>query len=220
VTKIFQSQFSSDVALSFQGGLHYSSFWGADADSLVQQGTLRNLFSGRKLFLTTGGAESVYRLGKRLPDGTMIGARGPYGLLAQVLNTPLHTWFVEAYQKRYGAFTSVGAYQTANGVLALKAAFDKAYAAKGGKGQVSPTEVIPVLKGLEYEGITSKVKMARAGGHQAVMEMGFGISKWDDAKGQMTLTNVRFYRPECIEPPEGIKSEEWIASGMNGAKCP
>jgi len=27
------------------------------------------------------------------------------------------------------------------------------------------------------------------------------------------------YPAECVNPPEGVKSEEWIKGGFKGAKC-
>ena len=218
-TKIFQAEFSSEVsALSLsKDELIMSSFWGADVDSFVQQASLRNLLADKKLFLTTGAAEGIYRIGSRMPNGVIVGARGPYGVFAADNTTPLHTWFVTEYEKRYGPITSVATYQSANGILALKAAYDKASRTK--KSNISTADAIAALKGLTYDGITSKVTMARSGGHQAVMEMGYGVTKWDESRKKITLTNVKFYSPECIQPPDGISSDNWIAGGMKGAKC-
>ena len=30
---------------------------------------------------------------------------------------------------------------------------------------------------------------------------------------------VKFYPAECVNPPEGVKSVDWINGGMKGAKC-
>jgi len=32
--------------------------------------------------------------------------------------------------------------------------------------------------------------------------------------GRVTLTNIKYYRPEQISPPDGMKSVDWIRSGF------
>jgi hypothetical protein len=33
-------------------------------------------------------------------------------------------------------------------------------------------------------------------------------------KGQLTVTNVKRYPADMVNPPEGVKSADWIASGF------
>ena len=33
------------------------------------------------------------------------------------------------------------------------------------------------------------------------------------------MVDVVRYPAECVNPPEGVKSEEWIKGGFKGAKC-
>jgi branched-chain amino acid transport system substrate-binding protein len=54
--------------------------------------------------------------------------------------------------------------------------------------------------------------MALGKGHQAIMETAYGQTKV--VKGQMTVTNVRRFPAEKVNPPEGVKSADWIASGF------
>ena len=56
-------------------------------------------------------------------------------------------------------------------------------------------------------------------GQQAIHGSAYGISKWDADKGEVTLTDVISYPAECVNPPEGVKSIDWIKDGMKGAKC-
>ena len=63
------------------------------------------------------------------------------------------------------------------------------------------------------------VNLRLGNGHQAVHAVGYGLTKWDKAKGEPTITDVKFYGADCIYPPAGKKSEDWINAGMPGAKC-
>jgi branched-chain amino acid transport system substrate-binding protein len=156
----------------------------------------------------------MFRMGKSIPDGSIIGARGPYGVYAHT--TPLNTWFRQEYQKRFNTPPIYAAYVYAQAFLATKLAYEKA--AAGGKWP-SQDDVISKLEHLEFEAIGSNVKMALGKGHQAVSEAAVGRFKWDEGKQNATLVDVKYYPPECATPPEGAKSVDWIAGGMPGAKC-
>ena len=54
--------------------------------------------------------------------------------------------------------------------------------------------------------------MSLGKGHQAVQGTAYGTTKL--VKGQITLTNVKSYPAEKVNPPEGVKSEDWIKSGF------
>jgi branched-chain amino acid transport system substrate-binding protein len=53
--------------------------------------------------------------------------------------------------------------------------------------------------------------MVNGKGHQAIMEMVYGMSKV--VGGKMTVTNVKRYPAEIVTPPDGVKSADWIAAG-------
>jgi len=75
------------------------------------------------------------------------------------------------------------------------------------------------MKNLVYEGPAGTVKMALANGHQAILDTAYGRYKYDKASGQATITDVKRYKAECVNPPEGVKSLDWIQSGFKGAQC-
>ena len=54
--------------------------------------------------------------------------------------------------------------------------------------------------------------MALGKGHQAITETVYGQTRL--VKGQMTMVKVKRYPAEQVNPPEGIKSADWIASGF------
>ena len=216
--KIFAGQYGSEIsALSLDDAeLIHSSFWDGDLEGFIFQATPRGLFQKKKVVFTVGGT-AAYRLGKRLPDGLILGARGPYGILVRDRKTPLNEWFINTYKDRYGTFPSGPAYQYAQAVLATKIAYDNAAAAAG--GFPSQDQVIASFEGMEFESFSTTVKMAIGNGHQAVTENVYGITKWNDELAEPGVTDVKFYPAECVMPPEGQTSVEWIENGMPGAKC-
>ncbi len=216
--KIFAGQYGTEIsALSLdKSELVHSSFWGGDLEAFIFQGAARGLFKKKKVVLTVGGT-AAYRLGKKMPEGIVLGARGPYGILVRDRKTALNTWFINAYKDRYAAFPSGPAYQYAQGILAAKIAYDKAQ----GKAGAFPNQdqVMASLTGLEFESFSTSVKMSLGKGHQAVTENGYGLTSYDSNAGEPSVKNVKFFPAECVMPPEGMSSVDWIKGGMKGAKC-
>ena len=216
--KIFQGQYSTEISalLLDKAELIHTSLWDGDLESFVFQGQTRGLFKKKKVIFTVA-ETSVYRLGKRMPDGLVVGARGPYGAIVRDRPSALNKWFIAAYKDRFGQYPSGPSYQYGQAVLAVKIAYDAA--AKKAGGFPTQDQVIEALKGAEFESFSTSVKMALGDGHQAITENGYGITKWDANAGELKLEKVKFYPAQCVNPPEGVKSEEWIKAGMKGAKC-
>lgn len=209
--KIFAGQYGSEISalLTNKSDVVHSSFWGGDMEALILQGGGRGLFTNSKVVLTVGDT-AVERLGKQIADGTVIGARGPYGLLAP--QNALNDWFTKAYQDKFGSLPVGPSYQTAQALLALKAAADKA-------GSTNAEDVSAALAGLTFEAPSGTIQMSLANGHQAIAGISYGTYKFDEASGKGTLVNIKEYPAECVNPPEGVKSINWIAGGLEGAKC-
>jgi branched-chain amino acid transport system substrate-binding protein len=54
--------------------------------------------------------------------------------------------------------------------------------------------------------------MALGKGHQGIQGTAYGMTKV--VGGKLTIINVTRYSPELVNPPEGVKSEDWIRSGF------
>jgi len=117
--KIFAGQYGSEIsAMSLdKADLVHSSFWGGDLEAFIFQGAARGLFKKKTGVLTVGGT-AAYRLGKKLPNGLVLGARGPYGILVKDRDTALNQWFVNTYKNIYGIYPSGPAYQYGQAILA------------------------------------------------------------------------------------------------------
>ena len=212
--KIFAGQYGSEIsAMSLdKADLIHTSFWGGDLEAFIFQGNARGLFK-QKIGVFTVGGTAAYRLGKKLPDGLVLGARGPYGILVRDRDSALNQWFVSTYKNLYGTYPSGPAYQYGQAILAAKIAYDKA-------GSDASDEALgDALRGITFESFSTTVEMSLGGGHQAVTENGYGITKYDDENGENVVGDVKFYPGSCIMPPEGVNSVDWIKGGMKGAKC-
>ncbi len=209
--RIYAGQYGSEVSalLTNRPNVVHSSFWGGDMEAFIIQGQGRGLFDRASVVLTTG-ETAMHRLGAQMPEGTIIGARGPHGDLAP--ESELNTWFRDAYFERFGTLPTYPAYKMAQALLGLKSAADLA-------GTIERDAVIDALRGLEWEGPSGTVTMALAGGHQAIQDTAYGTYHFDPETGTSSLLNIIRYDAECVNPPAGVPSLEWIESGFEGASC-
>ena len=209
--KIYAGQYGSEISalLTSTPDVVHSSFWGGDLEAFIIQGSARGVFERSKVVLTTG-ETAMHRLGAQMPDGTIIGARGPHGDLAP--ESELNTWFRKAYFDRFGTLPTYPSYKMAQALLGVKAAADKA-------GSSDQDAIIGSLKGLEWEGPSGTVSMALANGHQAIQDTAYGTYHYDKDTGSATLVDIIRFPAECVNPPAGAISIDWINGGFEGATC-
>jgi len=208
--KLGAGQYGTEVSAVLGSGAEIvqNSLWGGDLEAFILQAAPRGLLARMPNIMITG--ETVLeRLGDQLPDGTMIGARGPNGPFAPP--TTLNKWFQKAFKDRFGVAPVYASYHMATAFLGAKAAYEKAQAAN--KVQ-EPTidQLIGSFERLKFESVAGTVDMALGKGHQAVQHVPYGTVKKID--GKITLTNIKYYPPEQISPPDGVKSIDWIRSGF------
>jgi branched-chain amino acid transport system substrate-binding protein len=216
--KLGAGEYGAEISslLSTPADIVYTTFWGGDADAFALQAKGRGLGARSQIAMSMG-AGVIDGLGENTPTGIVVGARGPYSYFAG--NTPLAKWFAATYRQTYGRTPPFGAYGAAQGVLGMKAAFDKAAAGKPGLPKTE--DVIAALRNSEFDSPSGfKVKMALANGHQAIQPTAYGTyTGWDKEKNLPIITDVKYYAAECVNPPAGVTSPEWIKSGLKGAKC-
>ena len=94
-------------------------------------------------------------------------------------------------------------------------AVDKAATAK--KGKPGTDEIIAAFEGIEFDAPSGKVRMALGKGHQAVQEMVYGQYTYKNGKPE--VYNVKRYPAECVNPPDGMTSSEWIKSSLKKTEC-
>jgi len=215
--KLFAGQYSTEITTLLASGADavHSSFWGGDLESFILQASQRGLFKKQKFVMTTADT-TLFRLGQKIPDGMIVGARGPWGIFAH--DTELNRWFRQNYTDRYGTPPVYPAYQMVISLLGMKLAYDKAHAANPKAGI---DDVIKSFEHLEYEAFGTKIQMALGNGHQGIHETAYGTSKFDKKTNEPKIENVVYYPAECVNAPVNVKSTDWIKGGMKGAKnCP
>lgn len=212
--KLLAGQYGAEISALLQSNADvvHSSFWGGDTEALILQGAPRGLFEKSTVVLTAG-EPTLVRLGTQVPEGTVIGARGPFGPFAP--DSDLNKWLRTSYEERYAVAPSYPAYKMVQAILGVKAAWEKAQGANGDK-RPSPDQVIAAFENLKFEGPGGPVEMSLGKGHQAVQGTAYGVTR--NEGGKVTVTDVQRYEPSRVNPPEGVKSEEWIKSGFKTAR--
>ena len=208
--KLFAGQYNAEISSLLGSGADviHSSFWDGDLEALILQASPRGLMDKSMTVLTTG-ETTMHKLAAQIPDGTVLGARGPFGPYAP--DNAYNRWFSKGYEARFQAPPNYASYQMAQAILGVKAAWDKAMAANGGK-RPSNEEVGAALEHMSFEGPGGPVRMAIGKGHQAIMETAYGMTK--RVGGKLTMVNVKRYPAETVNPPEGVKSADWIKGGF------
>jgi branched-chain amino acid transport system substrate-binding protein len=208
--KLGAGQYGTEISALLGSGaeLVQNSLWGGDLEAYIMQSAPRGLLAKAPNVMITG--ETVLeRLPDQIPDGTIIGARGPNGPFAPP--TPLNKWFAKAYQDKFGITAVYASYHMATAFFGVKAAYEKAQAAGKGK-EPGIDDIIKAFEYLKFESPAGSVDMALGKGHQAVQHVPYGTVR--KVGGKLTLTNVKYYPPDQISPPEGVKSLDWIRSGF------
>jgi branched-chain amino acid transport system substrate-binding protein len=207
--KLFAGQFGAEITALLGSGAEviHSSMWGGDLEGLVLQGAQRGLFEKHKVILSAG-EPAINRLGTRIPDGTIIGARGPFGPFAP--DTELARWLKTSYQDRYQVPPNYASFKMAQAILGVKAAYEQAK----GTGATVPEQdkIIASLENLTFEAPGGRVKMALGKGHQAIMDAAVGTTKVEGR--QLKIVDMVRYPAEKVNPRDGVKSEAWIKSGL------
>jgi branched-chain amino acid transport system substrate-binding protein len=205
--KLMAGQFGAEITTLLGSGAEvvHSSLWGGDLEGLVLQGAPRGLFEKHKVILSAG-EPAINRLGTRIPEGTIIGARGPFGPFAP--DSEVARWLKAAYQDRYQVPPNYASFKMAQAILGVKAAYEKA---KPGDA-FDQERIIAALENLTFEGPGGAVKMSLGKGHQAVMDAAVGTTKNDGS--QLKVVDITRYPADKVNPPDGIKSEAWIRSSL------
>jgi branched-chain amino acid transport system substrate-binding protein len=214
--KLFAGEYGAEIStlLTSKSQVVHTSFWDGDLESFVYQSQARGL-SKRMPILGTAVESVIWRLKDKLPDGTIVGARGANGPLAP--DNELNKWFKQIYMDRYNSPPNYPAYQMALSILGLKVAWDKAQKAKGAKP--STDDVVTAFEGISFDAPSGPVRMALGKGHQGIQDTAYGIYKWNKQKRESEVVDIMRFPAECVNPPAGENADDWIKGGMKGAKC-
>ncbi len=215
--KFGAGQYGTEVSVlaGKQADITYSSLWGGDLQSFILQGASRGLFKDTTLVLSA--ADHVLPgLLDKMPDGSIIGARGAYGILSA--KSPLNDWFQSSYQAMYKTLPVQASYRMTQAFMGVKLAVERAMAKNGGK-KPTPEQIADALRSSTFETPGGQIRMALGGGQQAIQGTAIGKTKYDAASKRVLAVDVQTFTAECVNPPAGVKSLDWIKAGFSGAKC-
>ena len=198
-----------------QADILYSSLWGGDLQAFILQAGARGALKDTTLVLSAADHVMPGLLDK-VPDGTILGARGQYGILSS--KTPLNDWFQATYQSAHNAAPVQASYRVTQALMGLKLAVERAMAKNGGK-KPSSEEMADALRGSSWESPGGPIRMALGNGHQAIQNTAIGRTKYDAAAKRIIAVDVQTFNAECVNPPANMKSLDWIKANFVGAKC-
>jgi len=185
----------------------FSTSWGGELDTFVRQAAERRLFE-RSLFVLPLAESSLERVGKTLPEGVIVGARGDHWFLHPTAkDTERLKGFVTEYRKRYGLYPIYPTFHMAQALFALEAAYGKAIAANGGAWP-SREQLMDTLRGLEFDHLTGRMKIREDG--QGLEPMLIGLSKHVPEFPFPVLDQMVLFPPELVMNPMGTKGLEWV----------
>lgn len=186
----------------------FNSSWGGDLDTFIQQAAQRGVLT-KSTYVLPLGESSLERLGAALPAGVIIGGRGDhYFLHPKYKNDPAFAGFVKRYHEKTGAYPIYPVFHMAQAIAGLKAAYDKAAAANGGKWP-SKEQLLAAFPDLEFRGLTSKVTI-RAADRQGLEDQLIGTTVRVPQYKFAVLDKIAVYPGKLLTPPHGAKSADWL----------
>src|SRR3974390_1420445 len=98
--KLFAGEYGAEIStlLTSKSDVMHTSFFDGDLEAFIYQEQARGL-DKRMPIIMTAGETVVWRLKDKLPDGTIIGGRGPNGVLAR--DTEIRRWSAQSSRARY-----------------------------------------------------------------------------------------------------------------------
>jgi len=217
--KLGAGQYGTEISALMQGNpsAFYSVLWGGDLQAFLLQATPRGLLKDGRHLIVPDAQHVMQAMGNRMPENVITGARGEIGPFAQ--KGPLNDWLIKSIEKYMpGSLPQQSHYRMVQSILGLKAAVEKAMAANGGK-RPTTEQIAAALTGLEWDSPSGAIKMALGDGHQAIQSAAVGVTKINPATKLVEVEDIERFAAECVNPPAGVKAEDWIAQDFPGAKC-
>lgn len=207
--KFGASDFSAEISRlqALKPDVILNTSWGGDLDTFIRQASQRGLLKS-STFVMPLLESSMERVGDAIPDGVIAAGRGDhYFLHPETKNDPAHVAFVKKFREKTGAYPIYPSYHAVQSVIALKAAYEKAIQANGGKW---PTieQVAAAMKGLEFKGFGRPIKIREDG--QGMEDQLYGITKKVPEYPFPVLDKMMFIPAELVTTPVGKKSPEFV----------
>ncbi len=203
------TDFSTEITrlLALRPDVVYSTSWGGELVTFIRQATERRLHE-RTTFVLPVAEASLQILGRSMPEGHIIGARGDHWNNHPAPRDPAaFNAFVNAYRQRFNEYPIYPCHHMAQAVWALKAALEKAVAAKSG-GWPSDAELAAAFRGLTFPTPTSTITLREDG--QGLEDQIVGVSSFNDRFPFAVPKDMRLYPAAQVSAPVGQKSTDWL----------
>ena len=207
--KFGSTDFSSEISRlqALSPDVILSTSWGGELDTLIRQSAQRGLIKTSTWVLPLA-ESSLERVGKSLPDGTIVGMRGDhYFLHPEYKNDARHKAFIEKYRAKTNQYPIYSAYHAAAAVHAVADAYNAAMKANAGNWP-STEQVTDAMRKLTFRGQTRPVTMREDG--QGLEDQMLGLSKMTAAYPFPVIEGLTIYPGEMVQNPVGTKSPEWV----------
>ena len=166
----------------------FNVLFGADLAKFVREGNTRGLFQGREVVsLLTGEPEYLDPLKDETPNGWYVTGYPWYGI-----QTPEHSAFFIAYQKKYGDYPRLGSVVGYSSIQSLAAGIAKAKS-------TDTEKLIAAFTGLQVTTPFGKITY-RGEDHQSTMGAFIGRTKNQGGKG--TMVDYRYLDGAKYMPSE------------------
>jgi branched-chain amino acid transport system substrate-binding protein len=181
--------------------------WGGDLVTLIRQAAERRLFD-RSTFVIPIAEASMQILGRSMPTGHIIGARGDHWNNHPAPKDPARLKrFVDSYRAKFNEYPIYPCHHMAQAISALQAGFAKAIAAKGG-GWPNDTELASAFRGLTFDTPTSSITLREDG--QGLEDQIVGLSSFNDRFPFAVPKDMILFPAAMVSAPVGQKSVDWL----------
>jgi branched-chain amino acid transport system substrate-binding protein len=186
----------------------FSTSWGGELDTFIRQAAERRLFE-RSTFVLPLAESSLERVGRTLPAGVIIGARGDHWYLHPTAkDSAAMKEFVAEYRAKTGQVPIYPTFHAQQAVSALKTAYEKALAGTGGSWP-TPAQLAAAFKGLEFPTLTSGTMRIREDG-QGLEPQLMGTTLHAEGFNHAVMTDMIIFPPELVTTPAGQRSVDWL----------
>ena len=205
------TDFSTEITrlLALRPDVILSTSWGGELVTLIRQASERKLFD-RSLFVLPVAEASLQQLGKAMPQGHVIGARGDHWNNHPKPKDPARfRRFVDTYRAKYNEYPIYPCHHMAQAIAAMQAGIARAVAAKSG-GWPNDQELANAFRGLTFDSPTSEITLREDG--QGLEDQIVGLSSFTDRFAFAVPKDMVIFPAAMVSTPVGQKSVPWLKS--------
>src|SRR5579863_664031 len=185
----------------------FSNLWGADLENFVRQASPRGLFTSSQVILALG--ETILQR-VPLPDGVIVGVLGDgWWMSPDAKANPETVKFAQAYKARFGEYPVFPSIKMANTLLYVKAAYEAAIKANGGKWPTRE-QLAAAMKGSTVATLTGTTQ-TRAD-NDGLVDQIVGVTVKSPDQVFPVIGDMVRYKGDSLMPQTGQDPIAWIST--------